>query len=155
MTRTPLRHDLLLTEQDVAAARRVLNILCVRGAQTSETDGAPVKEPSTDRQKTFKQAELLLAMRLRRIEILGDRFSSEPPFTMLLALFVVQNFEPTVTATRLGELSGMGSSTTLRWLSILLREGWVKRQSTKVDRRKAQISLTEKSRVAMDRLLDS
>jgi predicted transcriptional regulator len=140
------RHFFWLAEEDVAAARRVLLLLADDSGRRRTSNNAP------DRQTIFERAQLLLAMRQRRIEVFGPRFSTEPPFAMLLALFVIEDREPQITVTRLGELSRIGITTTLRWLAMLVDNGWVQRTDVEGDRRKAQISLTEKSRDAMERL---
>jgi DNA-binding MarR family transcriptional regulator len=148
------RPFLWLTDEDIAAARRVLLVLSEReaGAADGHPDGRNLAVP--DPRNLFDRAELLLAMRERRIHVFGARFSTEQPFAMLLALYVIEDREPAITVSRLAELACINMTTTLRWLDILLKQGWLSRTSTQ-DRRKAQISLTEKSREAMERLLGS
>jgi len=148
------RPFLWLTEEDIAAARRVLLVLGEREAGASDGHSDRREAAAPDRRNMFDRAELLLAMRERRIHVFGSRFSTEQPFAMLLALYVIEDREPAITVSRLAELACLNMTTTLRWLDILLKQGWLSRASTK-DRRKAQISLTEKSREAMERLLSS
>ena len=144
-----------LAEEDVAAARRILSLLGQEsGTLPAREIGKPEKPASISRsrQSIIERAQLSLSLRQRRIEVLGPRFSSDAPFAMLVALFVLEDREPGLGVTRLGIFARLGISTTLRWLDYLLKYGWVTRTGVSGDKRKARITLTDKGRMALERL---
>lgn len=144
-----------LAKEDVAAARRILSLLGDgAGAVPAREIGNPEGRSSSSRtrQKAIERAQLSLSLRQRRIEVLGVRFSSDAPFAMLVALFVLEDREPGLGITRLGIFARLGISTTLRWLDYLIKHGWVTRSGVSGDKRKARVNLTEKGRTALERL---
>jgi DNA-binding MarR family transcriptional regulator len=91
-------------------------------------------------------------MRLRRIEILGETFSTEAPFAILLALYTTEHRDAPVIITRVNEVACLAQTTTLRWLSVLASEGWITRSKIAGDRRRVFLSLTDQARIALDQL---
>jgi DNA-binding MarR family transcriptional regulator len=138
-----------LAGDDLSAARRVLAAL---GADTRHSPGPNAEVAALDRQALLEQARLSLDARFRRTEILGTLFFAEPPFALLLALYVWEDRETVFTITRLGKLAGVHGSTALRWLDELVGDGWVARANVPDDRRKARVSLTDKGRQGLDEL---
>jgi hypothetical protein len=136
-----------LTEADVAAAQHLLALL--GGAEGSSTS-KNMRE--ANRQRSIDRARVSLAVRKDRTRIFGESLSADPPFQILLALFVSERTEPIVTVTRLTGLASLTASTALRWLEPLARDGWITRADVTDDRRKAKISLTSKARKSLDEL---
>lgn len=107
---------------------------------------------SSDYEQPLERAQVALALRKRRIEVLGQRYSSEPPFAMLVALYVTEAREPALMITRLGTFAGLGISSTLRWLNALLEDDLVERSESPDDRRIVYIKLSAKGRDALEQI---
>lgn len=140
---------IVVSEEDVRSAARLLALLAP-GA--TETGKRARKGRSPSRLELVDHARTALAIRERRIHKLGHGFSAEPPFVMLLALYVAEQHEPIVSVTRLTQLSFIQPTTVLRWLEPLTANGWIERRSDPDQRRKAMLSLSEKARTALDDL---
>jgi DNA-binding MarR family transcriptional regulator len=146
---SPLRR-IFVSEDDVAAARKVLEVLTSEatpqpheGNQTPTTDG-PSRSVGT------QKARQMLAFRQRRIEQLG--LQAEPPFALLVALYVNEHWEPYLTSTRLTQLAWVGMSSTLRWIDKLLAEGLIEHSDDPEDLRKIKVSLSALGRAKLDAL---
>ena len=100
----------------------------------------------------LERARFAIAMRERRVEVLGNEFEAEPPFDILLALYISEGSEKIITVTKLAELALLAVSTALRWLDRLVSDGWIERTRVAGDARKSRLSLTAKSRNALDQL---
>ena len=92
----------------------------------------------------------MLAFRQRRIEQLG--LQAEPPFALLVALYVNEQWEPYLTSTRLTQLAWVGMSSTLRWIDKLLAEGLIEHSDDPEDLRKIKVSLSALGRAKLDAL---
>ncbi len=136
-----------LAAEDVEAARKVLALL----TQAEGHDGQ-LSPPSDGRGALLGRARFALALRQRRLELLGSDFSAEPPFDILVALYVNEGTDKIITASTLAELASVPPSTILRWLDYLVSNGWVDRSRVADDARKFRITLAAKSRRALDRL---
>ena len=146
ITRAPVLQRIVgLTDADVAAAQHLLALL--GGAEKFSTN-----ERRSNRQRSIDRARVSLAVRKDRTRIFGESLSADPPFQILVALFVSEQTEPIVTVTRLTDLASLTASTALRWLEPLARDGWITRADVANDRRKAKISLTSKARKSLDKL---
>jgi DNA-binding MarR family transcriptional regulator len=143
------RHIFWLVDEDVASARRILSVL--GQVSTDSSPPGPAAESGEDSRRAagLEQAQLLLSLRRRRIELLGSPFSFEPPFIMLAALFAIEGREPQVNITRLTQLTMITMSTALRWLTVLERKGLIERGSIESDERLVTLSLTSEGREAM------
>jgi|1186.fasta_scaffold15246_4 DNA-binding MarR family transcriptional regulator len=71
---------------------------------------------------------------------------------MLVALYVSEGTNAITTVTKLAELTAIPFTTVLRWLDHLLAGAWIDRSAVAEDRRKARLTLTAKSRLALDQL---
>jgi hypothetical protein len=138
------RYDFSLAAEDVEAARKLLALIA------EQSENRPV---SADRGALLERARLVLGLKQRRVELLGRDFSAEPPFDMLLALCIHEETDETVTVTRLAQLAHLTLSTTLRWLDLLVSNGWIDRGTVDGDARKSRLTLTNKSRQTLARLL--
>lgn len=138
----------------MSAARRILSILSFSAgpADRSDAPAASAGLRSSDDQPALERAQVALALRKRRIEVLGRRYSSEAPFAMLLALYVTEAREPALNVTRVGTFAGLRISATLRWLDALLKGELVERFESADDRRMAYIKLSAKGREALQHI---
>jgi hypothetical protein len=137
-----------LSDADVSAATRLLALLA-RGE-----GAAPAARQSRIALEPQDLAGYALALRKRRIALLGDMFAAEPPFAILLALYSSRTRAGARSATELTEAVCLPPSTALRWLGPMATAGWIARARGS-DARKARISLTEKATDALDQLFGS
>ncbi len=142
-----------VSDCDVAAAQRLLSVLSA-SAEPSKSAPAPADalSGSPGLSEPVQQAQLALGLRQRRVLIFGARFSGEPPFALLTALYVHEQHESVVTLTRLTQLASINLSTAIRWLDLLAEQGWVGRSHDGGDRRKTLLSLSDKGRSALNDL---
>ena len=133
-----------LAEEDVAAATRLLGLL-TRADLQDRGRGVP------DATELEDFARSALALRHRRIKLMGDMFATEAPFAMLLSLYAGRASGVPQTAAELTASAGLTPSTLLRWLAPLVAQGWLVRTRGS-DARKAQISLTPQAEKALDEL---
>jgi DNA-binding MarR family transcriptional regulator len=132
-----------LRETDINAARRLLSLL------GSEDDSQTLRNSPGER---LQRARRDLDIRYRRLELFGDQFGAEPPFAILLALYTVDSHEEPVTIGRITELASLSHSTAVRWIEMLLHDGWITRRPHPDDGRKALLTLPPKAREAIDEL---
>lgn len=143
-----------LSEEDLSAAARLLAAIGASPKTRDHQEGANAARATTtaDRADATKRASLSLHLRQRRMECLGEMFANEPPFQMLLALYVSEDREPDITAVRLGNLAWLAQSTALRWVDPLIAGGWISRADVPQDARKSDLRLTAKAYDALDNL---
>lgn len=134
-----------LSDEDVGAAVRLLALLA-RGEGFDVPAGQPLVAPTLE-----ERARHALALRQRRIALLGDMFSTEAPFAMLLALYAGRTRAAPHTVTELNEATRLPPSTALRWLGPLVSGGWVTRTRGS-DARRSELRLTKKAGKALDEL---
>src|SRR4051794_24407033 len=109
-TRLPdRRRGLWIADEDLSAARRLLELFD-DSSILSEAGGSSGRRVALDRARSAH------SLRQRRVDILGNEFSAEPPFALLLALYVIEEREPATTPTRLNYLASLSLTTALRWL---------------------------------------
>jgi DNA-binding MarR family transcriptional regulator len=140
-------HIFGLAAEDVEAARRVLALL----TEGQEGD-RQLNPPFNGRGALLSRARFALALRQRRLELLGRDFTAEPPFEILTALYVSEGADTIITASRLADLTAVAPTTVLRWLDTLESSGWIDRSSVAEDARKSRIALSDKSRGLLDQL---
>jgi predicted transcriptional regulator len=145
---------LFVSEADVVAAQRLLSVLSAGNElPDSGTRARSGSDDRTNHRGALEQAQIALGLRQRRVRIFGGgSLSSEPPFALLLALYVHQQHEPVVTQTRLTQLAWLSQSTAIRWLEHLVDQGWIVKDDDVGDRRKSLLSLSAKGREALDDL---
>jgi len=141
----PLRR-LSIEEGDVLAAKRLLRLISeadVYGATAARGSD----EDACHRADGVERAQQAYEVRQRRV---AEFDVPETAFQLLLTLYVHEAREATLTVTRLTELSGITSTSTLRWLEPLVSRGWVSRADDKNDGRKTLLSLTQEARRKME-----
>lgn len=145
--KTDRRRILWLAEEDISAAMRLLSLLSSGSAGGAPAAAQGQASPkSAEAGQVLERARLSLYLRQRRIEVLGKTFAAEPPFQMLLSVYVSEDREPDLTVARLTDLSWLASTTALRWVDTLENEGWLTRTDVAEDGRKSRIHLTAKAR---------
>ena len=147
LPRTADVRRLLVAEEDVAAARRLLSVLAPSGADHGEE-----QERRPDAQEVRQRAHIELALRQRRMQIFEESLATEVAFALLLALYVAEGHEPIANMTRLSKLAAVQLTTTQRWVGFLIQKGLIKRAKPGKDRRKAVLSLTAEARSKLDEL---
>lgn len=139
-----------LSSEDVEAARRLLNLLTSETEeQRSQSTG---QSAAIARELMLERAQASIFLRHRRLEVLGKSLSAEPPFDLLVALYVTETRQSAITITKLATLAGLTFTTALRWVDRLVADGWLRRETVKKDARRARITLSRKGRDSLDRL---
>lgn len=137
-----------VTEQEIVAAKRLLLLLArEEGSRRPES-----KQSCADRRTWVGRASRLLRLRKRREAIFGKAMFGEPPFDMLLNLYVHEETEARMPVSRLAELASVPRSTVLRWLDYLVGHGLVAREPGATYKRKLEVFLTDTGRKALDEL---
>ena len=111
-------------------------------------------ERKLDRSSQIRKAREVFRIRKRREELFGKGILAEPPYDMLLALYVNEEAEPRMPVMRLAELADIPHPTAVRWLDYLTSEGFVARETDAMDKRRSEIMLLPKARDALDALFD-
>lgn len=122
------------------------------GLKLIKTVTATTNEDVSDFEKRdfcVTQACLELKNRRARTNFLPDDFFGEPAWQMMLELYVSHYREEQSTVTNLCIVSDEPQTTALRWIEILVSQGFVSRSNSKYDKRLKLLSLTAK---AIDRL---
>lgn len=145
-----------LSNRDFQAVARVLNLLVGAGSRRQEDCAAignhltpsastPIRDLLVDR------ARQEFANRARRSRIFGGAMFGEGAWDMLLGLYVAERSGTRHTVSRLTEISGVPSTTALRWLDFLEnKEHLVGRRASPTDKRVFFVELTDRGRAALD-----
>jgi hypothetical protein len=151
------RRVLLLDEDDVRAARRVLAALRDEECSDKEASAPAISATSGPHGNPHpvRAVRDWLWFRQRRIDLFGPELAAESAFALLATLYAAEHREPLLTTTRVTELSWLAPSTALRWIDELADKGWIRRTGVAGDRRKVQLSLTPKARAAVEQLFDT
>ena len=81
---------------------------------------------------------------LRR-DYFGEGLFADPAWQMMLALFVARMARVEITHTTLCMLSGVASTTALRWIKVLVERGIAIRHGDPADGRRVKLSLSDDS----------
>lgn len=133
-----------LTSADVDALRRLLAGLDSMPATPEPFGAGRVIESS----EQVRAAARIVRARRNRTKHFPPSMFGEPAWDMLLVLYT-RGDEIRLTISRLAKLSDTRSSTCLRWLSFLEREGFVCRRPNYRDARSEFVELTERGRSKM------
>jgi DNA-binding MarR family transcriptional regulator len=143
-----------LTEREVRAATHLLKALAGgedRGRVLAKiADEMLATDGPHDRKLLAEHARLTFANRSLRSEFFNKDMFGEAAWDMLLALYVAEHSGTRHTVSGLASLSGVATTTALRWLDFLQTEELVARQSNPIDRRVFYIELTDKGREGLD-----
>lgn len=142
-----------LSDREIRAAARLLNALVGDDRVNELTKLAPVNFQSTgshDRALLVERAHQTFVNRARRPLNFNSVMFGEAAWDMLLALYATEHLTRH-TVTGLVNLSGVPSTTALRWLDFLeKKEELVTRLPSLSDGRVHLIELTDKARAALD-----
>jgi DNA-binding MarR family transcriptional regulator len=147
----PSRH-LLVHDSDIAAARVLLTMLANSGGKAGPPLQEKPKTLATTSSRVRDAAESAYAFRQRRMEMFAGRFSTEPPFALLLALYVNEERTADISVRLLAKLAWVAYTTVVRWVDDLECEGLVEREAHPDDGRAGRVQLTKKGRAALETL---
>jgi hypothetical protein len=118
---------------------------------TSARRGAPVREgPPEDHPLWGELARQAYADRRRRPKIFANEgLFGEPAWDILLDLFIAAKERRRVSVTSACIGSAVPSTTALRWITLLEREGLLLREADTSDARRIYVKLTAKGYAAM------
>ena len=111
------------------------------------------EQPSADRcitqhKPTLPDPNLLEEIaktRCSRIKHFGAGLFADPAWDMIIDLAAAHARFKRVTVTSLCIASGVPSTTALRWIGILVEQGFFQREHDSIDKRRVYISLTDKA----------
>lgn len=116
----------------------------------------PPQAGSADADVTLEaRAQRVLNERRRRGKFLPPELFHEPAWDMMLALFIAHGERRTVNVGTLVTYSDAPVTTSQRWIEHLHRLGQINRVGDPVDRRRIEISLTDRGLSAMVGFLQS
>ena len=96
----------------------------------------------------------IIRCRQMRLRFFDQDLFADPAWDMLLDLTAARAEHLRVSVTSLCIASGVPTTTALRWIKLLEQSGLVKRIEDDTDRRRAFVTLTERSADAMARFFD-
>jgi DNA-binding MarR family transcriptional regulator len=99
---------------------------------------------------TERRVRNILRLRRRREALFGSALFGEPAWDMLLELYAAELTGRRVSVSGLCGVSGVPSTTALRWIKMLENADWITRKADPVDGRRSFLSLTAKARTAME-----
>jgi DNA-binding MarR family transcriptional regulator len=135
-----------LSSEDIASVRRVLSHL-------GDQDDSDSQDP-TGKDHLRATARRILELRGCRTEFLNRAMLGEPPYEILLRLYVSEASGDPMTAARLADLAGSPHSSAMRWMDYLVSKDLVTRDRHPNDRRATAISLTPKGTEALEAYLE-
>lgn len=102
---------------------------------------------------TTKMVRALRILKLRqtRQTIFGGTLFGEPAWDMLLQLYASTLSGKKECVSSLCVASGVPSTTALRWIRLLERNGWIEKNADPFDRRRTFVKPTQKSLQAIDK----
>ena len=149
--------ELQFSEQDIAAARRLLQKLVPNdrgGSQHNASPAGPANDEDGARggsaaaQCADAVRAVMLARQGRRA-IFASAIFGEPAWDMLLALYLAEFDQVRVTVTGLAERSGAALTTAIRWLDYLEQTHLVQRREHPTDRRVIFVELSAEGRAKL------
>jgi DNA-binding MarR family transcriptional regulator len=149
------RRTVTLSESELRTAARLLEVIVGVGGDRGKalTKLAGANRPGScnpARELLVEFARHTFVQRARRSQNFHPAMFGEPAWDMMLALYVTEQSQVRHTVSGLVNLSGVPSTTALRWLDFLEKEELVARRSSSTDRRVFYMELTDKARDALD-----
>lgn len=93
----------------------------------------------------------ILCARQLRSSIFGQGLFADPPWDIVLILYLAQLRNETVPLARLAEAASISANAVDRWLAVLDQQGLIKRTRSVSDDREPQVELSQKGSSAMRR----
>lgn len=107
--------------------------------------------PAAEQQRLIAVAGEIYRMRRARDRVMPEGLMGEPAWDILLALYAEEPGR--LPASSLCYASGVPTSTALRWVNLLNRQGLVERTQHQRDEHLQLLSLTDKGRATVERCL--
>ena len=127
---------------DLAGQLRDLSVKLSSALQT--------QEPSNDDgDLVYSLVKDILRFRRLRNRLLGGDLFGEPAWDILLELFAADWSGDKLSVSAACYVSGVPSSTALRWVVRLEREGWIQRVDDPLDGRRSWLMLTDRAERSM------
>ena len=141
-----------VSESELRAATLLLaRLIGVERTAVERTIAKLMKNPVPQgRAEGVARAERIRKHRARRGELFPQPIFGEPPWEMLMALFVDYP-ESGATTSQLAASTGLPSTTASRWLGYLEDHELVQRKGHPADRRCRLVELTDTARAALDK----
>ena len=111
-----------------------------------------VSRPSLESRRKIlvQRAQATIDRRELRKIFLSPTMFGEPAFDLLLALYV-SSTSPIISASELGSVVGLSTSSTMRWLKFLVKEGLVLTAEEEIDDPDTMaVTLTDRGRTSLD-----
>jgi len=115
---------------------------------------AGIMPMTTTRSQKEERVHRILKLRRSRNELFGPNLFGEPAWDMLLDLYSAHLECGRVSISSLCIASGVPPTTALRWISVLERGGWLRREPDVHDQRRYFVILTPKSLAALEQFID-
>jgi DNA-binding MarR family transcriptional regulator len=150
----PSVHTIHLSNHDLKDAQRLLTILsqalddelgATEHSRSSNETSANARP--RDRLKLRARAAEFMRLSQKRTKYFPRAMFGEAPWEMLLALYIS---DTAISVGRLGDASGVATSSALRWVKYLEKENLVARDSHPTDLRRVLIKITERGRNLLD-----
>lgn len=103
--------------------------------------------------RLLDMARRLIASRKARARFFANAMFGEPPWDILLSLYVSDNIRESVTINRVAELASVPATSAKRWLEYLEREQLIIRRPHPTDLRMSIVELTARSRRLLNNYL--
>lgn len=140
---------LTLSDEDVEAARRLLIALA-----DADSDPGKGQDRGDLSELRLRKATASLERRRTRARFFKRGMVGEPPFDLLLTLYVEGASKGFMSISELARLADLPLSTSTRWLQYLEDEKLVSRDRDREDRRVMLVSLTNTGREKLDSFFD-
>ena len=114
---------------------------------------APQHKDFASQQSFVAQATALMKHRQMRKQFLPGDLFREPGWDMMIAIYIADGAGETVNVKTLVAMVDGPATTSQRWIDHLDRLGLVTRTTDTFDRRRIEVSLTNKGRTAMESYL--
>jgi DNA-binding MarR family transcriptional regulator len=149
-----------LSADDIAAVARILSALIAKpGADVLPSFQMIPEEPAfgvapavnatqLDRDALRRCAAETLRLRKRRQLRFSASMFGEPAWELLLILYANDGVRFTIK--HLSDRAGLPPTTALRWIDVLVQQGFISRESHPTDMRKVMVELAEPGRSALD-----
>lgn len=96
----------------------------------------------------------LYRLRRKRDTLFKTGLFSDPAWDLLLDLYAAEMTQKKICITSACIAAGVPASTGLRWITILIQNGYVERYDDPVDSRRSLLSLTATARKALETLFE-
>lgn len=122
--------------------------------KTSDVKITPANTTAIHEPKKQFIAEKIYRLRRKREKLFSADIFSDPAWDILLDLYISENSGKEISITSACLAAGVPASTGLRWITILIQNGYVERREDPTDARRSLVSLTQVARTALESLFE-